>query len=79
MDLPITVCLTACFFLYLVERSFQDSALRTHLEEQVRLYGSQHIVNLVNHIGHEKPIKEAYERHVAQVGDERVLFQGFPH
>ena len=38
-----------------------------HLLEQVSLYGDQTLVNLVNHKGHEKPVKEAYERYVAQV------------
>jgi hypothetical protein len=42
--------------------------MRSHLQEQVSLYGEQSLVNLVNQKGYEKPVKEAYERYVAQVG-----------
>jgi hypothetical protein len=41
--------------------------MRLHLQEQVALYGDQNLVNLVNHKGYEQPIKEAYEKYVAQV------------
>lgn len=41
--------------------------MKAHLLEQVSLYGEQILVNLVNQKGHERPIKEAYERFIAQV------------
>lgn len=41
--------------------------MRLHLQEQISLYGEQSLVNLVNHKGYEQPVKEAYEKHVAQV------------
>lgn len=41
--------------------------MRAHLNEQVSTYGSQALVNLVNQVGREKPVKEAYEKYVAQV------------
>jgi hypothetical protein len=41
--------------------------MRLHLEEQISLYGKQSLVNLVNHKGYEQPVKEAYEKYVAQV------------
>lgn len=41
--------------------------MKFHLLEQVSTYGSQTLVNLVNHKGYEKPVKDAYERLVAQV------------
>lgn len=41
--------------------------MRAHLQEQVRIYGATQLVNLVNQKGHEKPVKEAYERNVKQV------------
>lgn len=41
--------------------------MRTHLTEQNKVYGNQSLVNLVNQKGHEKPVKEAYERYVAEV------------
>lgn len=42
--------------------------MRHHLQEQAELYGEQVLVNLVNQKGREKPVKEAYERYVAEVG-----------
>lgn len=41
--------------------------MRRHLQEQVDTYGEQALVNLVNQKGYEKPVKEAYERFVAEV------------
>jgi hypothetical protein len=41
--------------------------MRRHLQEQVNLYGEQNMVNMVNHKGHEKPIKDAYEKYFEQV------------
>ena len=38
-----------------------------HLIAQNKTYGHQFLVNLINQKGHEKPIKEAYERYVAEV------------
>jgi hypothetical protein len=43
-----------------------------HLITQNKTYGHQSLVNLVNQKGHEKPIKEAYERYVAEVS--KALF-----
>lgn len=41
--------------------------MRTHLQELVNIYGDSDLVNLVNHKGHEQPIKEAFEKYVKQV------------
>ena len=38
-----------------------------HLLAQNKTYGHQSLVNLVNQKGHEKPLKEAYERYVTEV------------
>ena len=40
--------------------------MRAHLQELVKIYGPQDIVNLVNHKGHEGPIKNAFEKFVQQ-------------
>lgn len=42
-------------------------ALQLHFKDQVSEYGSQHIVNLVNQKGYEKPVKDAFERYIAEV------------
>ncbi|EMD41635.1 hypothetical protein CERSUDRAFT_128571 [Gelatoporia subvermispora B] len=57
----------------------QDTAdaFRKHLQEQVQLYGEQALVNLVNHKGHEQPIKEAYERYVAEANVPKTRYEYF--
>jgi hypothetical protein len=42
--------------------------MEKHLVAQQKTYGHQLLVNLVNQKGHEKPVKEAYERYIAEVG-----------
>jgi phosphatidylinositol 4-phosphatase len=42
--------------------------MQKHLQEQVSTYGEQALVNLVNQKGYERPVKEAYERYLSQVG-----------
>jgi hypothetical protein len=38
------------------------SAARAHFSEQIRIYGENYLVNLVNQKGREKRVKEAYEQ-----------------
>ncbi|KAE9410696.1 hypothetical protein BT96DRAFT_1011447 [Gymnopus androsaceus JB14] len=52
-------------------------AMKLHLLEQVSIYGPQTLVNLVNHKGHEKPVKDGYERLVAQLALPDVRYQYF--
>ncbi|POY76482.1 hypothetical protein BMF94_0683 [Rhodotorula taiwanensis] len=52
-------------------------SLRRHFDQQVSLYGDQFLVNLVNSSGYEKPVKEAYERALAALGNERVHYTYF--
>ncbi|KAF8863088.1 hypothetical protein BDZ45DRAFT_798694 [Acephala macrosclerotiorum] len=40
------------------------SAARAHFDEQIKLYGDNYLVNLVNQKGREKRVKEAYEQMV---------------
>ena len=42
-------------------------AMTLHLKEQVGVYGSQQIVNLINSKGYEKPLKDAFEKRVYAV------------
>lgn len=42
--------------------------MRAHLQENENLYGRHTLVNLVNHKGHEQPVKEAFEKYFEQVG-----------
>jgi len=41
--------------------------MEKHLKAQTDIYGNLAMVNLINQKGHEKPVKDAYERHIAQV------------
>lgn len=41
--------------------------MQLHLLKQVSTYGEQTLVNLVNQKGHEKPVKDSYERYISQV------------
>lgn len=50
--------------MQVMDRPDTLKAMKMHLEEQVALYGSQTLVNLVNSKGHEQPVKEGYENHV---------------
>jgi phosphatidylinositol 4-phosphatase len=40
--------------------------MRKHFQDQESRYGTLRLVNLVNQVGHEEPVKEAYERYLAQ-------------
>ena len=46
----------------------QLAATKKHLADLVKLYGEQTLVNLVDHKGYERPVKEAYEKTFSQVG-----------
>jgi SacI homology domain len=41
--------------------------MRKHLHELISLYGDQVFINLLNQKGYEKPVKDAFERYIAQV------------
>ena len=66
MDLQETVgapqSFTTMIFMFM-----QADAMRKHLQEQVSTYGEQILVNLVNQKGYERPVKDAYERYLAEV------------
>ena len=45
----------------------QLAATKKHLTDLVKQYGEQTLVNLVDHKGYERPVKEAYEKSFSQV------------
>ncbi|KAI0786098.1 SacI homology domain-containing protein [Abortiporus biennis] len=53
------------------------NATRKHFEKQNYHYGDQSLVSLVNHKGHEKPVKEAYERYVTELNLPNVRYEYF--
>lgn len=55
----------------------QLEASRAHFDEQIRLYGPQLLVNLVNKKGYELPMGQAYARNVEQLNDPRILYTHF--
>ena len=63
--------------MQVMDRPETVQALKTHLEEQVALYGSQSLVNLVNSKGHEQQVKEGYEEKVAKAAVPLVQYHHF--
>lgn len=47
------------------------------MTEQLETYGPQTLVNLVKQKGHEKPVKEAYERRIAEAKMADVNYEYF--
>ncbi|CCC71244.1 hypothetical protein NCAS_0G03570 [Naumovozyma castellii] len=54
---------------------WEDS--KKHFDEQVALYGDNYLVNLVNQTGHEKPVKDAYEKAVESLNNEKLHYVYF--
>ncbi|KAI0828341.1 SacI homology domain-containing protein [Trametes gibbosa] len=52
-------------------------AMRAHLQANENLYGRQALVNLVNHKGHEKPVKEAFEKVFEQAKSSKSRYEYF--
>ncbi|KAF9568524.1 inositol/phosphatidylinositol phosphatase [Agrocybe pediades] len=63
--------------LQIMDLQQTESAMHAHLTTLKQLYGPQALVNLVNQKGHEKPVKEAYERNIAQLNLPDVKYQYF--
>ncbi|KAF9481724.1 inositol/phosphatidylinositol phosphatase [Pholiota conissans] len=63
--------------LQIMDLATTNNAMHTHLTNQTKIYGNQSLVNLVNQKGYEKPVKEAYERHIAELDVPNVKYQYF--
>ena len=82
MDLPETVSPSSPQPLLtrtheLTVQSTQASALRTHLSEQITLYGAVYLVNLVNQVKYERPVKEAFENAMIVVDEPKAKYVYF--
>ncbi|CED82637.1 Putative phosphoinositide phosphatase [Phaffia rhodozyma] len=53
------------------------AALQSHLSEQIVIYGDVHLVNLVNQVKYERPIKEALENAMLVVNEPRAKYMYF--
>lgn len=53
------------------------AAARAHFDEQIRIYGPQILVNLINKKGYELPMGQAYARTVEQLNDPRLYYTHF--
>lgn len=62
--------------LVVKEGSSLDAAAK-HFTEQVKIYGDNYLVNLVNQTGHELPVKEAYESTVSALNDPHLHYVYF--
>ncbi|KDQ16810.1 hypothetical protein BOTBODRAFT_53873 [Botryobasidium botryosum FD-172 SS1] len=63
--------------LQIMDMAHTLSALKQHLSEQLKLYGTQTLVNLVNQKGHEKPVKDAFEQRIEELKMEGVQYEYF--
>ncbi|KDQ54793.1 hypothetical protein JAAARDRAFT_37897 [Jaapia argillacea MUCL 33604] len=63
--------------LQVMELQDTADAAKKHLEGLVAQYGEQSLVSLVNHKGHERPVKEAYEKTVAELSLPDVKYNYF--
>ncbi|EAU93141.1 inositol/phosphatidylinositol phosphatase [Coprinopsis cinerea okayama7 len=63
--------------LQIMEVPQTRDALRKHLDTQVNTYGPVKLVNLINQKGHEKPVKDAYERYMAELDRPDIQYQYF--
>ncbi|CCG81867.1 putative Phosphoinositide phosphatase [Taphrina deformans PYCC 5710] len=59
--------------------SQKDAAIaaRLHFDQQLKFYGDQYCVNLVNQKGHELPVKKAFEDVVRQLNDREIHYVYF--
>jgi hypothetical protein len=55
----------------------QSSALKSHLEDQIETYGDITLVNLVNQVKYERPVKEAFENAMLVVNEPRAKYVYF--
>ncbi|KAL6299034.1 SacI homology domain-containing protein [Sparassis latifolia] len=53
------------------------AATRKHLDQLLKNYGDQSLVNLLNQKGHEHPVKEAFERYVNELNLPGVRYEYF--
>ncbi|KAI9283299.1 SacI homology domain-containing protein [Sporodiniella umbellata] len=63
--------------LWIGETRRSLAAARAHFDEQIRFYGTQTLVNLVNKKGYELPMCQAYARTVEQLNDPRIHYIHF--
>jgi len=63
--------------LQIMELPDTKAAMQKHLAIQNKTYGPQSLVNLINQKGHEKPVKDAYERYVAELDLPDVKYEYF--
>lgn len=63
--------------LWIGETRRSLAAARAHFDEQIRFYGPQTLVNLVNKKGYELPMSQAYARTVEQLNDPRIHYVHF--
>nr|CAG8454921.1 11956_t:CDS:10 [Entrophospora candida] len=63
--------------LQIMDLPDMDESARKHFDEQIRLYGNQLIVNLVNKKGYEYPVGAAYQKVVTGLNNPRIKYYHF--
>lgn len=65
-----------CFYLYADENETQ-LAFEKHFDEELKLYKSICIINLVEQSGKEKVIFDAYGNHVVKYNNDQLIYVTF--
>ncbi|CAH7669007.1 SacI homology domain-domain-containing protein, partial [Phakopsora pachyrhizi] len=63
--------------LKIMEVPQTQESMKAHFNQQVKIYGDQYLVNLVNSSGFEKPVKDYYEQGVRELGNPRIHYVYF--
>ncbi|KAG0057976.1 hypothetical protein BGZ89_001691 [Linnemannia elongata] len=54
-----------------------ENSFRTHFETQKTFYGPQLVINLVNNKGYEKPMADAFTKHISTLNDKDIKYLHF--
>ncbi|KAI8456408.1 inositol/phosphatidylinositol phosphatase [Phakopsora pachyrhizi] len=54
-----------------------QESMKAHFDQQVKIYGDQYLVNLVNSSGYEKHVKDYYEQGARELGNPRIHYVYF--
>jgi phosphatidylinositol 4-phosphatase len=60
--------------LLIMDREETGESTALHFAQQTNLYGDNHLVNLVNQKGYEKPVKDAYERAIENIDNPKIHY-----
>ncbi|CAH1763780.1 2965_t:CDS:10 [Entrophospora sp. SA101] len=63
--------------LQVADSPHMNESARKHFDEQIKLYGDQFIINLLNKKGYEYPVGETYRKVVNNLNDPKIKYHHF--